>query len=122
MSTPTVADSLRLAHGVDPSEFDHVVAVMARLDSRLRSFPAGTVELELSVKERDTPSQRTTLEAWIAGQTRLVATSSRPGFDAALQEVIFVGGPLLVAILATINPAASGPPTVRSGVSAFLNT
>ncbi len=87
MSTPTVADSLRLAHGVDPSEFDHVVAVMARLDSRLRSFPAGTVELELSVKERDTPSQRTTLEAWIAGQTRLVATSNRPGFDAALQEV-----------------------------------
>jgi ribosome-associated translation inhibitor RaiA len=39
------------------------------------------------VKERDEPSQRTTLEAWIAGQPRLVATSDRQDFDAAIAEV-----------------------------------
>jgi ribosome-associated translation inhibitor RaiA len=87
MSTPTVAGTLQLANGVTPAEFDRVVAVMGRLDERLRSFPAGTVELQLSVKERDTPSQRTTLEAWIAGQPRLVATSNRADLDGALAEV-----------------------------------
>jgi ribosome-associated translation inhibitor RaiA len=87
MTSPTVADSLKLANGVGPEEFDRVVDAFGRLDDRLRSFPAGTVELALSVKERDTPSQHTTLEAWIAGQPRLVATSSRADFDAALVEV-----------------------------------
>ncbi len=87
MTSPTVADTLRLANGVAPAELDRVVEALGRLDDRLRSFPAGTVELALSVKERDTPSQHTTLEAWIAGQPRLVATSSRTNFDAALVEV-----------------------------------
>ena len=87
MSTPTVAGSLRLANGVTPAEFDRVAKTMGRLDDRLRSFPDGSVDLQLSVKERDTPSQRTTLEAWIAGQPRLVATSDRSDLEAALAEV-----------------------------------
>ena len=87
MATPTVADALRLEHGVTPAEFDRVVATLGRLDDRLRSFREGTVKLALTVKERDTPSQHTTLEASIAGRPRLVATSSRPDFDAALIEV-----------------------------------
>jgi ribosome-associated translation inhibitor RaiA len=87
MTSPTVADTLQLANGVAPAEFDRVVDALGRLDHRLRSFPAGTVELTLSVKERDTPSQHTTLEAWIAGRPRLVATSSRADLDAALVEV-----------------------------------
>ncbi len=87
MSEPTTRDVLRLAHGVAPEEFDHVVAMLSRLDPRLRSFPAGTVQLELSVKERDLASQRTTLEAWIAGQPRLVASSERVDLDEALHEV-----------------------------------
>lgn len=87
MTTPTVADTLRLANGVTPAEREHVVDVMSRLDERLRSFPAGSVDLQLSVKERDTPSQRTTLEAWISGQPRLVATSGHADLDAAVGEV-----------------------------------
>ncbi len=43
--------------------------------------------LQLSVKERDTPSQRTMLAATIVGQRRLVATSRRTDFDGALAEV-----------------------------------
>ena len=87
MSAPTVASTLRLANGVAPAEFDRVVAALGRLDERFRSYPADTVELQLSVKERGTPSQRTTLEVWIAGQQRVVATSSRTDFDGALAEV-----------------------------------
>jgi len=91
MGAPTVAEILHLAHGVAPDERDRVTTALKRLDERLRSFPEGTVELQLSVKERDTPSQRTTLEGWItaAGQPRLrlVATSTHIELDAALAEV-----------------------------------
>lgn len=51
------------------------------------SFDAGTVDMELSVKERGEASQRTVLEAWISGQTRVVATSSEPDLTQALNEV-----------------------------------
>jgi hypothetical protein len=64
-TTATVADALHLANGIAPAETDRVIAAFGRLDERLRSFPAGTVTLQLSVKERDTPSQRTTLEAHV---------------------------------------------------------
>lgn len=87
MTTPTVAGSLRLEYGVKPDEFDHVVDMLDRLDERLRSFRAEAVELRLSVKERDEPSQRTTLEAIIAGRPLIVATSDREDLDAALVEV-----------------------------------
>lgn len=87
MSTPTVADNLRLEYGVKQDEFDHVVDVLSRLDERLRSFRAEAVQLRLSVKERDEPSQRTTLEASIAGRPTIVATSNQEDLDAALAEV-----------------------------------
>jgi hypothetical protein len=48
--------------------------------------------LLVTVKERATRSQRTTLEATIANWPRLVATSTRPGLDGALAEV---GGELI---------------------------
>ena len=63
----TVDASLRLVGGLESSERDNIVTQFASLDARLRSFRADTVELLLTVKERDTPSQRTTLEAQIAG-------------------------------------------------------
>lgn len=83
----SVESSLRLGSGFDAGERDHIVAGWSSLTSRLGSFPQGTVELELSVKERGTPSQRTVLEAWIAGSDRLVATSEQPDLDNALTEV-----------------------------------
>lgn len=83
----TVDGSLRIAGGVAPEERATVVDHWTALDHRLRSFRADQVELQLTIKERDTPSQRTTLEAWIAGWPRMVATSTRPGFDPAINEV-----------------------------------
>jgi ribosome-associated translation inhibitor RaiA len=83
----TVESSLRLGSGFDADERDGIVAGWGRLTSRLGSFPSGAVELEISVKERATPSQRTVLEAWIAGRDRLVATSEETDLDKALIEV-----------------------------------
>jgi ribosome-associated translation inhibitor RaiA len=83
----TVEESLRLGSGFGQNERPEIVEGWASLDARLRSFSAGTVEMELSVKERGTASQRTVLEAWISGQNRVVATSSEPDLDQALHEV-----------------------------------
>lgn len=83
----TVESSLRLGGGLQMNERAAIIAGWQSLDERLRSFPAGSVELELTVKERATPSQHTTLEAWIAGRPRLVATSTHTDFAQALVEV-----------------------------------
>ena len=86
-STATVEASLRLGSGFDQDERDQIVDGWVSLDTRLRSFDAGSVDMELSVKERGEASQRTVLEAWIAGQPRVVATSSEPDLGHALREV-----------------------------------
>lgn len=83
----TVDGTLRLAGGVEPGERDHIVDRWSKLDHRLRSFRAEAVQLQLTVKERDTPSQRATLEARIAGRPTVVATSHEPSFDQALNEL-----------------------------------
>jgi hypothetical protein len=83
----TVESSLRLGSGFEADERDRIVASWGRLSSRLGSFANGVVEIEVSVKERATPSQRTVLEAWIAGSDRLVATSAEADLDKALTEV-----------------------------------
>lgn len=83
----TVESSLRLGSGFGAEERDRIVAGWSSLTSRLGSYRQGAVELELSVKERATPSQRTVLEARIAGSDRLVATSDQSDLDNALTEV-----------------------------------
>lgn len=83
----TVEASLRLGGGLRLDERAAIVAQWHSLDERLRSFRAGSVDLELTVKERATPSQHTTLEARIAGRSRLVATSTQADLALALTEV-----------------------------------
>jgi ribosome-associated translation inhibitor RaiA len=58
-----------------------------KLDKRLARYGAEKVELELSVKERGTPSQKVVLECWIAGQPRMVATSNESELQSALHDV-----------------------------------
>lgn len=82
-----VASTLRLGFGFHADERDHVVELLGRLDERLRSFEPHQVELDIAVKERDTASQRTTLEAKLGGFKRLVATSDHESIDAAVLEV-----------------------------------
>ncbi len=80
-------DRLRLATGFAASERPGIVDQFGALDARLRSFDSDSVDMELSVKERDGADQHVTLEIWIAGRERLVSTSSRADMRAALQEV-----------------------------------
>jgi hypothetical protein len=86
-ATATVDEALRLGNGFGAGERTAIVDGWASLDERLHSFDGGTVELELSVKERGQASQRTVLEAWISGQERVVTTSSEPDLADALHEV-----------------------------------
>jgi ribosome-associated translation inhibitor RaiA len=85
--TASVESSLRVGGGIRPEERATIVEQFSSLDSRLRSFRPEAVDLELSVKERDAPSQRTILEADITGWPRLVATSTHTTMSQALGEV-----------------------------------
>jgi ribosomal subunit interface protein len=84
-----VAGNLRVGPQFDPSEYDKVAEVVAgRLDRRLERFDDEQLELEITVKDRDTPQQRVTLECWIAaaGRTRFVGTSKQADLWAAVRE------------------------------------
>lgn len=83
----TVADSLSVHGDIRNGEIDEIVDHWAKLDARLRSFDAGTVSMELYVKERDTKSQHVTLDVKIDGHDPLVATSSNTDFGRAVNEV-----------------------------------
>ena len=83
----TVADSLSLHGDIRDGEVDMIVDHWSKLDARLRSFDAGTVSIQLFVKERDTKSQHITLDVKIDGKNPLVATSSNTDFVQALNEV-----------------------------------
>ena len=80
-------DRLRLGTGFDESERPAVIERLGALETRLGSFPEETLELELSIKERDGADQRLTLECWMAGRTRLVSTSASTPLERALIEV-----------------------------------
>lgn len=85
--TANVETSLRVGPGIRPDERATIVKQLGSLDSRLRSFRPDAVVLELSVKERDEPSQRTVLDADITGWPRLVATSTHARMADAVIEV-----------------------------------
>jgi hypothetical protein len=83
----TVDESLTSTTGVPSTEFDAVLEQLQPLNARLRSYPAGKVELHLFVKDLDTQQQKITLEARIVGQATLVATSHKTGLQMGVQEV-----------------------------------
>ncbi len=83
----TVADSLTVHGDLHQADIDKLVDHWAKLDARLRSFDAGTVSMQLFVKDRDSKSQRVTLDMKVDGHEPLVATSSNTDLDRALNEV-----------------------------------
>ena len=60
---------------------DTLSQVIARFEQVARSW-----EMELSVKDRDAPGMVTTLEAWVPGRKRLVATSTEPELRDGLND------------------------------------
>lgn len=87
VGTATVAGSLRLAAGLGEAERPLLVRRLARLDAQLARYRAEQVAMELSVKDRGTRGQRLTLECWIAGRPRLVASSADHDLDTAVRRV-----------------------------------
>ncbi|MGO0575278.1 hypothetical protein [Ornithinimicrobium panacihumi] len=77
-------ERVTFAGGLAEADRPEVERTFRQLLNRLEDRSA---ELELSVKDRDQPGMKTTLEAKIHGLTRLVATSSEAGFTDALQDV-----------------------------------
>lgn len=85
---PTIQDRLRLVPEFRTDEREGILEVLfGRLERRLAHWQPEQVELELSVKERDKPGQRTVLECWIAGVPRMVATSTEEDLDDSTVEV-----------------------------------
>jgi len=85
---PTIQDRLRLVPEFRTDEREGILEVLfGRLERRLAHWQPEQVELELSVKERDKPGQRTVLECWISGVPRMVATSNEADLDRAVIEV-----------------------------------
>ncbi|HWB70865.1 MAG TPA: hypothetical protein VG452_01505 [Egibacteraceae bacterium] len=78
---------LRLGDGFADSERDRIVARLQKLNRRLRRFPADGTELLLTVKDRETPAQKLTLECGVPKFARFVATSNEADLKAALMEV-----------------------------------
>ena len=84
----TIEDRLRVVPEFRPDEYDRVreLLLKGRLSRRLSRWDPSDIELEISVKGRDTNEQRMTLECWIAGIPRMVATSTLPELEAAVHE------------------------------------
>lgn len=90
MPTASVESRLRIVTDFKPGEYEEIRKRLAsKLDRRLSRWNDEQVELELSVKDRDTPQQRVTLECWVAesGRSRFVATSTRSDLMQAVSEV-----------------------------------
>ncbi len=83
----TVADSLTVHGDLHDADVKKLLDHWSKLDTRLRSFEAGQVDMQLFVKERDTKSQHVTLDVKIDGYNPLVASSSSTDLDHALNEV-----------------------------------
>lgn len=86
---PATVDLLRLGAGFNEGERDRILDVLRKLDQRLQRYPADAVDLEISVKDRDTTTQKVTLSLSIAKHRTdpLVATSTQHDVRDALNEV-----------------------------------
>ena len=80
-------EQLRIGFGFEESERSRILELLRKLDRQLQRFPAEAVDLELTVKDRDTPAQKVTLEAWLPNMPRVVVTSREHSLRDALMEV-----------------------------------
>lgn len=83
----TVDEALQFTSGVPTELRDDIVEQLSSLNTRLKSFPSGSVQLRLFAKDFDTLSQKITLEAAIVGFPTLVATSQHYELGRAIQEL-----------------------------------
>ncbi|WP_326826060.1 hypothetical protein [Streptosporangium sp. NBC_01756] len=82
-----IGERLILGTGFTEDERPEIVERFTALGKRLRSYPADSVDLRLSVKNRGRAEQKVTLECRLAGVEPLVATSTEEDLPTALTEV-----------------------------------
>lgn len=80
-------EQLRIGFGFEESERPRIVELLRKLNRQLQRFPAEAMDLELTVKDRDTTAQKVTLEAWLPNMPRLVVTSKEQSMRDALMDV-----------------------------------
>lgn len=84
---PASVALLRFDGGFSEREQDRVRARLEKLNRRLKRFPADATELVIGVKDRDTTSQKVTLECSVPNFARFVATSQEHDLTDALMDV-----------------------------------
>lgn len=80
-------EQLRVEFGFGESERPRVIDLLRKLDRQLKRFPADAVDMEITVKDRDTTAQKVTLEVWLPHVPRVVATSKEHALRDAIMEV-----------------------------------
>lgn len=84
---PIVADALTVHGTLYPDEHAALIEHWSKLDHRLRSFDRRSIVLDLHIHDRDTPSQRVTLEATIPGFGPFIAKDDSRDLPASLNHV-----------------------------------
>lgn len=87
IETPASVEQVRIVSEFRSDEHERVRGILSQLDRPLSRFDADQVDLELSIKERDSSTPKTVLECWIAGWPRMVATSRERDVPSAVAEV-----------------------------------
>lgn len=83
----SVEEQLRIEFGFEESERARIVDMLRKLDRQLKRFPADAVDMELTVKDRETITQKVTMEVKLPHFPRIVATSNEPILRDALMDV-----------------------------------
>ncbi|MHA6793972.1 HPF/RaiA family ribosome-associated protein [Pseudonocardia bannensis] len=77
---------VRLGAGFGLTDRDRVLRGLSGLAKHLAGWGPEQVDIEASVKDRDGPDQRVTVNLWLTGWPHLVAGSRLPDLDQALVE------------------------------------
>ncbi|MDT7651987.1 MAG: hypothetical protein QOI36_3393 [Pseudonocardiales bacterium] len=85
--TGPLDERLRLGAGFAAADRPRILGALSALAPHLSGWEHDQVDLEVSLKDREGPDQKLTLQAWLAGRTHLVATSHERDLDHALVEV-----------------------------------
>lgn len=78
---------LRLSGDFTEADRPRIAERLSKLDRRLHRFPADGTDLHLTVKDREQPGQKVTLEAWLPKFGHFAATSTQADLRAALMDV-----------------------------------
>ena len=85
-ASPFSAADLALAGGIPETDRGLLESTLRQVFARLARIDA-PIEAEVSIKDRGSSDIKTTLEVWIHGLPRLVATSNLQDVRAALNDV-----------------------------------